>query len=156
MDKSQRFGFKVSDGVILLGSHHFGGVLDWVDDGSGGDGSTGLSGGDGGQVLLGGGHYFRGLSDGGGQDAGAFGQGVGDDAESVGVGDVADADLFAFGADVSVATHLVSPSVLVVGGSLAGVRVAVACLTEFILSAVLAGRVRGVSVTVMVVRVGCR
>ena len=101
---------------------------------------SGLSGSNFGGVLNGLGHRQIG----GGR---TFGQSVGQNAESVRVGDVADADLLAFRAEVSPAADLVSGGVAVVDGSLSGVRVAEAGLTELILRVVLVGsHGRGVGV----------
>lgn len=83
---------------------------------------------------------------------GSFRQGIGNDTETQRVGYVADADFFAFGVDVSVATDLVAECVLVVGSGLTGVGITVTGLTKFILGVVLAAGV-GV-VTGVVVGVG--
>merc|ERR1711946_44541 len=90
-----------------------------------------------------------GILDGSGGDQisnGSLGEIVGKDTETVGISDVAHADLFAFGVDVSVASDLVTESILVVGSSLSGVGITVGGLSELILRAVLAS---GVSVSVV-------
>ena len=144
---SESKGLSVSDSVLSLGGGYFGGVLNGLksadsDDSGFGIGVSGFMG----QTSS---DDLGGILDGSGGDQisnGSLGEIVGKDTETVGISDVAHADLFAFGVDVSVASDLVTESILVVGSSLSGVGITVGGLTELILRAVLAS---GVSVSVV-------
>ena len=92
-----------------------------------------------------------------GHGAGSNWKVVGDDAESTRVGRVTDSHFLAFGVDVSPAADLVAESVAVVDGSLSGVSITEAGLTEFILRVVLVGGQSGrvASVVRVTGSIGC-
>ena len=154
------FGFGEAPHELRSGCFHFDGVVDRhgsLVPGSWHNNVAGFGSSNSSQVSGFGGSNFVRILNGEWESNWSFRQVVGQDAESAGVGGVADADFLAFWVDVSPAADLVAESVAVVDGSLSGVSITEAGLTEFILRVVLVGGQSGrvASVVRVTGSIGC-